>query len=51
LRRYVTAPAPRRPEPARLADASVASVILKDSGERGKGQDLRSVYEALNASR
>jgi HAE1 family hydrophobic/amphiphilic exporter-1 len=33
---------------ASLANAGVAYVMLKDWSERGKGQDLRSLYESLN---
>jgi HAE1 family hydrophobic/amphiphilic exporter-1 len=35
---------------APLANAGVAYLILKDWSERGKGQDLRSLFTGLNAS-
>ncbi len=35
---------------ASLANAGVAYLILTDWGKRGKGQDLRSLFQSLNAS-
>ena len=35
---------------ATLASAGVAYIILEDWGERGKGQDLLSLFKGLNAS-
>ena len=35
---------------ATLASAGVAYIILKDWGERGKGEDLLSLFKGLNAS-
>ena len=35
---------------ATLASAGVAYIMLKDWGERGKGEDLLSLFNGLNAS-
>jgi hypothetical protein len=48
LRRYVTAPAPRRPEPARLSDAGVASGITE---MEAANRFIRDVYLPVHNAR